>query len=135
MAKLRQPLSNQDVSPRSLKSKDWENMSRWSEYLDGDSSPATSVNWKHAGSESIPSSGNFQKSLQMEWVVQLSKVAEGLLTKMYRLNHLLDKPDLLSNAYSDAFWQAGVFPNYPKICILVSKKFPEHPNKLQLDRV
>ncbi|XP_039139762.1 probable protein NAP1 [Dioscorea cayenensis subsp. rotundata] len=135
MAKLRQPPSNQDVSPRSLKSKDWENMSRWSEYLDGDSSPSTSVNWKHSGSESIPSSGNFQKSLQMEWVVQLSKVAEGLLAKMYRLNHLLDKPDLLSNTYLDAFWQAGVFPNFPKICILVSKKFPEHPNKLQLDRV
>ncbi|KAJ0982888.1 hypothetical protein J5N97_011143 [Dioscorea zingiberensis] len=135
MAKLRQPLSNPDTSPRSLKSKDWDNMSRWSEYLHGESSPATSGSWKHAGSELNPSSGNLQKGLQMEWVVQLSKVAEGLMTKMYRLNHILDKPDLPSNSYSDSFWQAGVFPNFPKICIFVSKKFPEHPNKLQLDRV
>ncbi|KAJ0982859.1 hypothetical protein J5N97_011114 [Dioscorea zingiberensis] len=135
MAKLRQPLSNPDTSPRSLKSKDWDNMSRWSEYLHGESSPATSGSWKHAGSELNQVLGICRKVCKWSGVVQLSKVAEGLMAKMYRLNHILDKPDLPSNSYADSFWQAGVFPNFPKICIFVSKKFPEHPNKLQLDRV
>jgi hypothetical protein len=26
-------------------------------------------------------------------------------------------------------------PNFPKICTTLSKKFPEHPNKLQLEKV
>nr|GEW53640.1 protein NAP1 [Tanacetum cinerariifolium] len=30
--------------------------------------------------------------------------------------------------------KAGIFPNCPKICILLSKKFPEHHSKLQLER-
>ncbi|GJS90791.1 hypothetical protein Tco_0773427 [Tanacetum coccineum] len=33
-----------------------------------------------------------------------------------------------------AFWKASIFPNCPKICILLSKKFPEHHSKLQLER-
>ena len=81
------------------------------------------------------SSAGGHKHLQMEPVVQLSKVAEGLLAKMYRLNSILDYPDPNTHTFSDAFWKAGVFPNFPKICITLSKKFPEHPNKLQLERV
>jgi NCK-associated protein 1 len=71
----------------------------------------------------------------MEPVVQLSKVAEGLLAKMYRLNSVLDYPDPNTHTFSDAFWKAGVMPNFPKICTALSKKFPEHPNKLQLEKV
>uniref|UniRef100_A0A453RPT4 Uncharacterized protein n=1 Tax=Aegilops tauschii subsp. strangulata TaxID=200361 RepID=A0A453RPT4_AEGTS len=65
----------------------------------------------------------------------LSKVAEGLLAKMYRLNSILDYPDPNTHTFSEAFWKAGVMPNFPKICITLSKKFPEHPNKLQLEKV
>jgi NCK-associated protein 1 len=71
----------------------------------------------------------------MEPVAQLSKVAEGLLAKMYRLNSILDYPDPNTHTFSDAFWKAGVMPNFPKICTTLSKKFPEHPNKLQLEKV
>lgn len=80
-------------------------------------------------------SASGQKHLQMEPVVQLSKVAEGLLAKMYRLNSILDYPDPNAHTFSEAFWKAGVMPNFPKICITLSKKFPEHPNKLQLEKV
>ncbi|XP_073011838.1 probable protein NAP1 [Typha latifolia] len=133
MARPRQFFSSQDTSPRSIKS---DSMSRWSEYLNvEDSSPSTSTSWKHMSTDGPPGSGSVQKALQMEWVVQLSKVAEGLLTKMYRLNNVLDYPDLASHTFSDSFWKAGIIPNFPKLCILVSKKFPEHPNKLQLERV
>ncbi|KAG1348014.1 putative protein NAP1 [Cocos nucifera] len=110
-------------------------MSRWSEYLNLEESSPSAVNWKSVGPEAPPTSGNVQKALHMEWVLQLSKVAEGLLTKMYRLNNILDHPDLVSHIFSDSFWKAGIIPNFPKICILVSKKFPEHPSKLQLERV
>jgi NCK-associated protein 1 len=58
-----------------------------------------------------------------------------LLAKMYRLNSILDYPDPNTHTFSDAFWKAGVMPNFPKICTTLSKKFPEHPNKLQLERV
>jgi NCK-associated protein 1 len=71
----------------------------------------------------------------MQWVVQLTEVAEGLMAKMYRLNQILDYPDPVSHTFSEAFWKAGVFPNYPRICLLLSKKFPEHYSKLQLERV
>uniref|UniRef100_A0A1D1YCP6 Protein NAP1 n=1 Tax=Anthurium amnicola TaxID=1678845 RepID=A0A1D1YCP6_9ARAE len=136
MAKPRPHFSNQDTSPRSTKSRESDSMSRWSHYLTPEaSSPSTSSSRKYGVSDAQPSSSNFQKVLHMEWVVQLSKVAEGLLTKMYRLNQVLDCPDLASYTFSDSFWKAGVLPNYPRICILVSKKFPEHPNKLQLERV
>ena len=135
MAKSRNFTSSQDTSPKSLKSRDLDSMSRWSEYLSvEESSPSTSSNWKHV-SEASPSSGNHQKALHMEWVVQLSKVAEGLLSKMYRMYHILDIPDVVSHTFSDSFWKAGVVPNFPRLCILLSKKFPEHPNKLQLERV
>lgn len=111
---------------KSLKSRDSDSMSRWSEYLNAEeSSPSTST----------PSSGAHQKGLHMESVVQLSKVAEGLLSKIYKLYRVLDSPDVASHAFSDAFWMAGVLPNFPRLCVLLSKKFPEHPNKLQLERV
>jgi NCK-associated protein 1 len=71
----------------------------------------------------------------MQWVVQLTDVAEGLMAKMYRLNQLLDYPDPINHVFSDGFWKAGVFPNHPRICVLLSKKFPEHFSKLQLERV
>lgn len=112
-------------------------MSRWSEYLDPESSPpSTSASWKFASTEiPLSSSGSTQKPLNMEWVVQLSVIAQGLLTKMYGLNKMLDSPDVTSHTFSDSFWKAAVFPNCPKICTVVSKKFPEHPNKMQLERV
>ncbi|KAL8167962.1 hypothetical protein V2J09_009461 [Rumex salicifolius] len=75
------------------------------------------------------------RGLNIQYVVQLTDVGEGLLAKMYRLNQILDHPDPVSLSFSDAFWKSGVFPNFPKICVLVSKKFPEHTSKLQLERV
>ncbi|KAG0470478.1 hypothetical protein HPP92_017178 [Vanilla planifolia] len=136
MAKPRPFSSNQDSSPMYVKSKDLDNVSRWSEYLNlEESSASPSISLKYAGSEVQSSSDASQKSLNIEWVVQLSRVGVGLLSKMYRLNHILDKPDLTSHTFSESFWKAGVFPNLPRICIHLSKKFPEHPNKLQLERV
>lgn len=134
MAKARQHFPNQDTSPRSIKSREWDNTSRWSDYLNPEmASPSTSASWKPSNSNAP--TGSLQKALHMEWVVQLAEVAEGLLTKMYRLNQILDYPDSVSYVYSDAFWRAGIIPNHPRICLLVSKKFPEHPSKLQLERV
>ncbi|RWR90497.1 protein NAP1 [Cinnamomum micranthum f. kanehirae] len=134
MAKGRQHFPNQDTSPRSIKSREWDNISRWSDYLNPEmASPSTSASWKPSHSNAPP--GSLQKALHMEWVVQLAEVAEGLLTKMYRLNQILDYPDSVSYVYSDTFWKAGIIPNHPRICLLVSKKFPEHPSKLQLERV
>lgn len=136
MAKPRPFSSTQGSSPISGKSKDWDNVSRWSEYLNPEeSSSSPSTSWKHSGFEAQPNFGKFQKTLQMEWVVRLSKVADGLLCKMYSLSHILGKPDLVSHTISDSFWKSAVFPNLPRICIHLSKKFPEHPNKLQLERV
>ncbi|XP_074583886.1 putative protein NAP1 isoform X1 [Curcuma longa] len=135
MAKARTHFSTHDASPRSFKNREWD-MSRWSEYISPDeSSPSTSMSWKNSSSEAPPNSGTGQKAMNIEGVVQLSKVAEGLLAKMYRLNRVLDRPDLGAHVFSDVFWKAGIIPNFPRICILLSKKFPEHPNKLQLDRV
>ncbi|KAG5234430.1 coatomer [Salix suchowensis] len=57
------------------------------------------------------------------------------MAKMYRLNQILDFPDPVGHVFSESFWKAGVFPNYPRICLLLSKKFPEHFSKLQLERV
>lgn len=115
---------------------------RWAEYLAADASssspsPATSVTWRTMGIDGAQASagGGGQKHLQMEPVVQLTKVAEGLLAKMYRLNSVLDYPDPNAHSFSEAFWKAGVMPNFPKVCITLSKKFPEHPNKLQLEKV
>ncbi|KAJ4975907.1 hypothetical protein NE237_001013 [Protea cynaroides] len=129
MENSRQYFSVQDESPRL---RDWNGSSKWNECFNPEM-PSTS--WKPAGSEGYPQNiGAAQKGLNMQWVVQLTNVAEGLLTKMYRLNQILDYPDSVSHVFSDAFWKAGVFPNHPRICVLVSKKFPEHPNKLQIER-
>lgn len=75
------------------------------------------------------------KGLNVQWVYQLIEVADGLMAKMYRLNQILDYPDPIAHVFSEAFWKSGVFPNHPRICILLSKKFPEHFSKLQLERV
>ncbi|KAK9156253.1 hypothetical protein Sjap_003733 [Stephania japonica] len=131
MAKSRQNYQSQD-------SREFDGPSRWSEYLSQEmESSATSNSWKHGGSEGQPphGSGGSQKGLNMHLVMQLTEVAEGLLSRMYRLNQRLDYPDSVSHAFSDAFWKAGVIPNHPKIGVLLSKKFPEHPSKLQLERV
>ncbi|KAM3190126.1 hypothetical protein ACQJBY_068371 [Aegilops geniculata] len=119
----------------SFKSKEVDSVPRWSEYLTAEeSSPSASASWRTMGVDGPQPSSSGQRHLQMEPVVQLSKVAEGLLAKMYRLNSILDYPDPNTHTFSEAFWKAGVMPNFPKICITLSKKFPEHPNKLQLEK-
>ncbi|KAE8781516.1 putative protein NAP1 [Hordeum vulgare] len=119
----------------SFKSKEVDSVPRWSEYLTADeSSPSASASWRTMGVDGPQASASGHRHLQMEPVVQLSKVAEGLLAKMYRLNSILDYPDPNTHTFSEAFWKAGVMPNFPKICITLSKKFPEHPNKLQLEK-
>ncbi|GFS44998.1 transcription activator [Actinidia rufa] len=107
------------------------------EYLGQEmTSQMTSRGSRNGGSEgTVQSLGGSHKGLNMQWVYQLTEVAEGLMAKMYRLNQILDYPDSVGHVFSDAFWKAGVFPNHPKICILLSKKFPEHHSKLQLERV
>ncbi|KAF6160665.1 hypothetical protein GIB67_019605 [Kingdonia uniflora] len=139
MSKLGKSFLSQETSPPS--SERWKEMdgpSRWSEYLNpGMTSPATSsTSWiKKEGQTNNLGGGASHKGLNMHSVVQLTEVAEGLLTKMYRLNQILDYPDSVSHMFSDVFWNAGVIPNHPKICMLVARKFPEHPSKLQLERV
>ncbi|AQK38748.1 brick3 [Zea mays] len=131
-------LLKEEMAHVSFKSKDVDSgMSRWSEYLSVEEPiPSAMATWRNMSADAPQgSSAGSHKHLQMEPVVQLSKVAEGLLAKMYRLNSILDYPDPNTHTFSDAFWKAGVFPNFPKICITMSKKFPEHPNKLQLERV
>lgn len=139
MAKSRQYFSPQDasMSPTSARSRDWEGPSRWTEYLGPDlTSSASSRSSRNVGPEGqVLSSGGSSKGLNIQWVVQLIEVAEGLMAKMYRLNQILDYPDPANHLFSEAFWKAGVFPNHPKICLLLSKKFPEHFSKLQLERV
>lgn len=81
------------------------------------------------------SSGGSIKGLNIQYVVQLTEVGEGLMAKMYRLNQILDHPDPVNHVFSESFWKAGVIPSFPKICTLVSRKFPEHTGKLQLERV
>ncbi|KAG6746335.1 hypothetical protein POTOM_050875 [Populus tomentosa] len=127
------------LSPAGVRSREWEGPSSWTEYLGPHmSSPMTSrVSRKKGGSEGqVQSScGGYHKGLNLWWVVQLTEVAEGLMAKMYRLNQILDCPDPVGQVFSEAFWKAGVFPNYPRICLLLSKNFPEHFSKLQLERV
>lgn len=138
MSRFRQQFSGQEGSPWPAKpSKEADNASRWADYLNPEaaSSPSTSVSWKLGGSEGVAGSAAFQKSLHMESVLQLTEVAEGLLTKMYRLVQLLEYPDPVAFVFSDGFWRAGIIPNFPRICQLVAKKFPENPSKLQLERV
>ncbi|XP_021285978.1 protein NAP1 [Herrania umbratica] len=140
MAKSRQHYSSQDLSlsPTTGRSREWEGPSRWTEYLGPDTtSSMTSRSSKYMNSDGQVQSlgGGSLKGLNMQWVGQLIEVAEGLMAKMYRLNQILDYPDPIGHAFSEAFWKAGVFPNHPRICILLSKKFPEHFSKLQLERV
>ncbi|KAL1537567.1 histone chaperone [Salvia divinorum] len=136
MAKSRPNFPAQDVlssAQGSVRSREWEGPTRWTEYLGPDAASRS-----NAGAEGVTgqnSSSSSQKSLNMQWVYQLTHVAEGLMAKMYRLNQILDYPDLVNHIYSEAFWKAGLFPNYPKICTLLEKKFPEHHSKLQLERV
>ncbi|KAH8492605.1 hypothetical protein H0E87_021987 [Populus deltoides] len=117
MAKSRQHYSTQDaaLSPTGVRSREWEGPSRWTEYLGPDlSSPmASRLSRNKVGSDGQvqSSGGGSHKGLNLQWVVQLTEVAE------------------------ESFWKAGVFPNYPRICLLLSKKFPEHFSKLQLERV
>lgn len=139
MAKSRQHLPNQDISMSSTssRSREWEGPSRWTEYLGSDmTSPATARASRNVGhDEQVQSTSGSQKGVNMQWVVQLNEVAEGLMAKMYRLNQILDFPDPVNHLYTESFWKAGVLPGHPRICLLLSKKFPEHFSKLQLERV
>ncbi|KAK4798637.1 hypothetical protein SAY86_030963 [Trapa natans] len=124
----------QDV-PISTRSREWEGPSRWAEYLGPGRTPTiskTSVNAVHDGQ--LQSTSGSHKGLNIQWVFQLNEVAEGLMAKMYRLNQILDYPDPVSNIYSES-WKSSIFPNHPRICLLLAKKFPEHFSKLQLERV
>ncbi|KAL8508508.1 hypothetical protein ACS0TY_018943 [Phlomoides rotata] len=136
MAKSRPYFPAQDVlssAQGTVRSREWEGPTRWVEYLGTET--ASRNNGAAEGTTTQNSGGSSQKGLNMQWVYQLTHVAEGLMAKMYRLNQILDYPDLVNHIYTEAFWKAGLFPNYPKICILLEKKFPEHHSKLQLERV
>ncbi|GAB4829508.1 histone chaperone [Ancistrocladus abbreviatus] len=118
-----------------------EGASRWSEYLSPEMT-MTSRSFKSIEGQAQSSSGagvggggSSIKGLNIQYLVQLTEVGEGLMAKMHRLNQILDRPDPVNHVFSEAFWKSGVFPNFPKICVLVSKKFPEHTSKLQLERV
>lgn len=138
MSKSRPHFPAQDVlssAQGSVRSRDWEGPSRWTEYLGPEISSRNNGGAEGTTSQNSSSSSQNQKGLNMQWVYELTHVAEGLMAKMYRLNQILDYPDLKNHIYSEAFWKAGLFPNHPKICILLEKKFPEHHSKLQLERV
>ncbi|KAK4368300.1 hypothetical protein RND71_012092 [Anisodus tanguticus] len=137
MTKPRQQFQAEDVlstSPTAVGSREWEGPARWTEYLGPDISPTIGSKASRNGSVHS-SSGSSNKGLNMQWVNQLTQVAQGLMAKMYRFNQILDYPDVTGHAFSESFWKSGVFPNHPKICILLSKKFPEHHSKLQLERI
>ncbi|EXC24779.1 hypothetical protein L484_018493 [Morus notabilis] len=135
MTKSRSHFSSQDssLSPTSVRSREWEGPARWTEYLGPELTPRSSRNPSIDGH--IQSSVASHKGINMQWVLQLTEVAKGLMAKMYRLNQILDYPDPVGHVFSEAFWKAGVFPNHPRLCVLLSKKFPEHFSKLQLERV
>ncbi|CAN1810287.1 Protein NAP1 [Linum perenne] len=139
MAKSHQQFTSRDssMSPPAERSKDWEGPARWTEYLGPDmTSPVVSRSSRFKGSDGHhQGSGASHKGLNLQWVVQLTEVAEGLMSKMYRLNQILDFPDPISHSFSEGFWKAGIFPNHPRMCTLLSKKFPDHFSKLQLERV
>lgn len=102
-------------------------------------SPMSLRSYKSMGPEgqaqTAQSSGGSTKGLNIQYVVQLTEVGEGLKAKMYRLNQVLDHPDPVNHLFSESFWKASVIPNFPKICTLVARKFPEHTSRLQLERV
>jgi NCK-associated protein 1 len=75
-----------------------------------------------------------QKLRQIDTVYRLQDAAEGLMTKIYKLRKLLDNPGV-GYQFSESFWNAGIFPDIPKLCVYIGKKFPEHTSKLQLEKV
>jgi len=135
MANSRQyyPSQDESMSPTSVRSREWEGPSRWTEYLGPEM--AASVSSTRSSKQIDGHVGGSTKALNIQWVVQMIEVADGLMAKMYRLNQILEYPDPVGHVFSEAFWKAGVFPNHPRICTLLSKKFPEHFSKLQLERV
>ncbi|CAL9235589.1 unnamed protein product [Arabidopsis halleri] len=137
MAKSRQyyPSQDESMSPTSVRSREWEGPSRWTEYLGPEMAASVSSRSSKQIDGNLQSSGGSTKALNIQWVVQMIEVAEGLMAKMYRLNQILEYPDPVGHVFSEAFWKAGVFPNHPRICTLLSKKFPEHFSKLQLERI
>ncbi|XP_061355533.1 protein NAP1 [Gastrolobium bilobum] len=141
MAKSRHKLSNQDssLSPKAGRARESDGPSRWTDYLGTETTSPLSSSSARNFSDDGQSQGNTpyqsHKGLNMQWVVQLTEVADGLMAKMYRLNQLLDYPDPINHVFSEGFWKAGVFPNCPRICVLLSKKFPDHFSKLQLERI
>lgn len=104
-----------------------------------DFSNSSSPSWKQAGTPSSgvfnPDSKTYQKYRQADSVFQLHDVAEGLMTKLYRFRQILDNPDMGSNQFSESFWKSGIFPELPKLCMHIAKRFPEHTVKLQLDKI
>ena len=79
-------------------------------------------------------SKTYQKLRQIDTVYQLQDVAEGLMTKIYKLRKTLDNP-AAGYQFSETFWKAGIFPDLPKLCVYLGKKFPEHTAKLQPEKV
>ncbi|KAJ6375224.1 hypothetical protein OIU77_000241 [Salix suchowensis] len=101
MAKSRQHYSthNASLSPTGVRSREWEGPSRWTEYLGPDlNSPMAS---RLSRNKSL--GGGSHKGLNLQWVVQLTEVAEGLMAKMYRLNQILDFPDPVGHVFSESF--------------------------------
>ncbi|KAH7432487.1 hypothetical protein KP509_07G024700 [Ceratopteris richardii] len=100
---------------------------------------SSSPSWKETGistaSSSNQDSKTFQKLRQIDGVLQLCDLAEGLMTKLHRFKQALDNPDMGSYQFSEQFWKAGIFPELPKLCVHIAKKFPEHTGKLQLEKV
>ncbi|KAE9597309.1 putative nck-associated protein [Lupinus albus] len=141
MSKSMQKSSTLDSSwsPTAVRSREGNGLSRWTDYLGPETnspmSSTSSRNMYNEGQSQSTTPAQSHKGLNVQWVVQLTEVAEGLMAKMYRLNQLLDYPDPINHVFSEGFWKAGVFPNYPRVCLLLSKKFPEHFSKLQLERI
>ncbi|KAL2631653.1 hypothetical protein R1flu_016339 [Riccia fluitans] len=106
----------------------------------GVGTPMDSPIWKRANSTKRGQSqqlngNNVQKTRQIEWMIHLKEVAQGLMTKLYRLRQILGSPDFSAVQLPDEFWKSGVLPDLPKICMHVVRKFPDHPAKLQLEKV
>lgn len=98
MAKSRPYFPAQDVSSSSqgtVRSREWEGPTRWIEYFGQE----TASKNNGAAEDTIPqnSGSSSEKGLNMQWVYQLTHVAEGLMAKMYRLNQILDYPDLINH--------------------------------------
>ena len=92
------------------------------------SSPNTSV---YNG----PSPARQPRQYSLEQLNSLQLAADGLLTKLYRLKKALHLPAEGSLKYSDVLWKAGIVPDLPKLCITITKAFPQHPRDLSLEKV